>query len=233
MIDNINPYRQDQFEKKFQQSATYQALSTDYHEILFDKYFWERPGPVTPRQQWGQNVLSTHTCFTAVPFYYLEFLTEKNPQVIYDLGCGWNIFKKYIPNIVGIGAEDPAGSFFYADQYDYVDDEFITGHQDFFESVFSINALHFIPLGKLQQRVLEFHSMIKPGGTGYLTLNFQRMFEKETSNAFDNFTLGDYDNYVRTQLHDLGLDYAVFDVELTEQNRDEYMDGNIRLVIRK
>ena len=231
-MNNINPYIQEQFEKKFRQSSTYQALSSDYNEILFEKYFsWGKFA--TPRQRAGANTLTSHTRFTAVPFYYLEFLTEKNPQVIYDLGCGWNIFKKYIPNIIGIGAEHPSDDFFYADQHDYVDEDFITGHQNFFESVFSINALHFIPLSKLKQRVLEFYSMIKPNGTGYLAMNFQRMFERETGGQFHNFTLREYDNYVRTQLGDLGLDYCVFDVELTEKNRNEIMDGNIRLVITK
>lgn len=234
MINNINPYCQDYFEKKFQQSLTYQALASNYDIIGFEKYFSRRTvvGP-TPRQQFGTGMFTNHTYFTAVPFYYLEFLTEQNPNIIYDLGCGWNIFKKYIPNIVGIGAEDLSSPFYYADQHDYVDECFIAGHQDFFESVFSINALHFIPLSKLQQRVLEFHSMIKPGGTGFLALNFERMFERETSDQFHNFTLQDYDNYVRTQLYDLELDYCVFDVELTEENRNEYMDGNIRLVIKK
>ena len=228
MITNINPYVQEQFEEKFRQSSTYQALSADYDKILFEKYF-DPPFAGTPRQQIGAGT----TLFTAVSFYYLQFLTQKNPKIIYDLGCGWNIFKKYIPNIIGIGAELPSSTFFYADQHDYVDECFITGHLNFFESVFSINALHFIPLSELQQRVLEFHSMIKPGGTGYLAMNFQRMFERETSDQFHNFTLEEYDNYVRTQLCDLGLDYCVFDVELTEKNRNEYMDGNIRLVIRK
>ena len=33
---------------------------------------------------------------------------EKNPKTIYDLGCGKNLFKKYLPNVIGIGAETPA-----------------------------------------------------------------------------------------------------------------------------
>jgi hypothetical protein len=227
MKPNINPYNQSTFQPQFMQSDIYKQLVLDFDHIAFEKYF-VRNYTVTPREFWGVS----SSIFTAVPFYYLEYLLNRRPVVIYDLGCGWNIFKKYIPNIIGIGAEDPKSKKYYADQHDYVDDDFIKGHQNFFDCIFSINALHFIPLSQLQQRVLDFNSMIKVNGSGFLALNLTRMLERD-SQKFNDFSLLDLDQYVRDQLYDLDITYKVFDVEFTKDNVDEVMDGNIRLVIEK
>jgi hypothetical protein len=223
MKTNICPYNQVNFSLKFIKTQLYQQLVKDFHNVEFKKLFSNDDFP-TPRQLYATQR------FTAVPFYYLEFLTQKNPTVIYDLGCGWNIFKKYIPNIIGVGAENPKDIGFCADVHDYVDDNYIAEHQNFFESVFSINALHFIPLSSIQKRVLDFYSMIRPNGTGWLSLNLQRMLERDTEN-FEGYSLTQLDNYVRDQLYDLNVNYKVFDVDLTVI--DECMDGNIRLVMEK
>jgi hypothetical protein len=218
---NINPYNELEFCNKFIKTHLYQKLKKDFELIGFDKHF-KVLNDKTPRQYWSQGR------FTAVPFYYLEFLTQKNPEKIYDLGCGWNIFKKYIPNIVGIGME--TGENFYGDICDCVDDGFVREHQNYFESVFSINALHFVPLSNIQKTVLDFYSMIKPGGSGWLALNFERMYERDQDN-FNNYTIEKFDRYIRDKLYNLNIEYQVFDIDLSV--RDEFMDGNIRLVMTK
>jgi hypothetical protein len=227
MKPNINPYNQTEFQIKFIQSNIYKQLVLDFDQIIFEKYFTSIPN-ITPRELWGSRT----TLITAVPFYYLEYLLGKHPLTIYDLGCGWNVFKKYIPSIIGVGAEPPTSEQYFGNQHDYVDDDFIKGHQNFFDCVFSINALHFVPLSRLQQRVLEFNSMIKSNGSGFLALNLARMLERDVQ-KFNNFSPLELDQYVRDQLYDLDINYKVFDVEFTSDNLDEYMDGNIRLVIEK
>ena len=174
--------------------------------------------------------------FYASAFYYLSFLLEKNPKEIYDLGCGWNIFKKYIPNIIGVGAENPSGPWFHADIHDYVDDDYVKGHQSTFESVFSICALHFIPLRNIRKRVLDFGSMIKPGGRGWVSFNAQRMVERDfefiakyTNNH--KSLEGAVDQYVRTELAELPFNVLVFDVYL--EKIENGMNGNIHIVIEK
>jgi hypothetical protein len=218
---NVNPYNELEFRNKFINTHLYQQLKKDFDLIVFNKHF-KIPTDRTPRQIWSERR------FTAVPFYYLEFLIQKNPEKIYDLGCGWNIFKKYIPNIVGISPD--VGENFYGDIHDCVDDVFVNGHQNYFESVFSINSLHFTPLSNIQKTVLNFYSMIKPGGVGWLSLNFERMYEQDQHN-FNNYTIEKFDSYIRDKLYDLNIEYQVFDVDLSV--RDEFMDGNIRLVISK
>ena len=180
----------------------------------------------TPRQMRGDRFFNK-TAFSAVPFYYINFLLEKNPRAIYDLGCGWNIFKKYIPEVIGVGAETEKE---FADLHDFVDDEYVSGHIDYFESVFSINALHFCPLSKFSKIIQDFHSMIKPGGRGFLALIFQRMIDRDP--VFQNVSHNNIETYCRNELTKLtNIKFLVVDIRIDPI--EEPMDGNIRLVMEK
>lgn len=223
-MQNKNAYSQLAFEPRFSKTPLYQRLSAEYEVLDFSKSW--NPHFGTPRQQWGTQ----KRIFSVVPFYYLEFLTERNPKNIVDLGCGWNIFKQYIPNVVGIGAESPDSKWFSADIHDFVDADFINGHQQSFESLFSINALHFVPLSQIRQRVFDFYCMLEPNGTGWLALNAQRMVERDFS-KFGNKDKAYIDSYIRSELSSLEIHWVIFDVDLDVQ--DEYMNGNIQLVMSK
>lgn len=172
---DINKYNQIEFEEEFKKSNLYQILKQDFDILSFDHHYVNDPD-ITFRQLVGAQ--NRKTKFSVIPFYYLKFLTDTNPNKIYDLGCGWNIFKKYIPNVIGIGTENIQDNFF-GDIRDIIDDDYIKYHQNYFESVFSINALHFYPLGKIRQRVLDFSSMIKDNGSGFLSLNCRPMVEAD------------------------------------------------------
>ena len=167
-MENINAYNKESFFKEFSTTETYKKLCDDFDIISFD---WAVKN-VTPRQEIGDRD-SFKTKFSAVSFYYIEYLLKQHPKTIYDLGCGWNIFKRYIPNLIGIDPEDPSGPNFYGDIHDFVDDVFILGHKNYFEAVFSICAMHFHPLSKFSKIVDNFYSMIKPGGRGYLACNLE------------------------------------------------------------
>jgi hypothetical protein len=215
------------FQSEFKNHVIYQNLLEDYDELIFD-WAWHDlhwNSSITPRK------FSATTRFSAVPFYYLKFLTDQNPENIYDLGCGWNIFKKYIPNIIGVGPEDPGGPAFHADIYDFIDDAYVGHHQNYFESIFSINALHFHPLSSLPKIVNDFFSMVQPGGRGFLALNLQRMLDRDPIARTLSFE--DIQKFVYTSVTDQhpNLDYQVIDIDLSV--RDEYMNGNIRLVCHK
>jgi hypothetical protein len=227
MQNNINPYNEQTFFAKFSQTDLYQTLSKDFDTVVFSK-LWNPQIPTARHIFSAFPILKTK--FSAVPFYYLSWLLEQNPKEIYDLGCGCNIFKKYIPTVIGIGGEPPDSELFFADIHDFVDDGFIQGHQEFFESVFSICALHFIPLSQLRQRILDFYSMIAPNGRGWLSLNLQRMIEHETS-KIQNFTLVQLEEYIRTEIYNTSIDFLVVDIDFDVI--DESMNGNIRLVMSK
>ena len=72
--------------------------------------------------------------------------------------------------------------------------------------------------------------MLKPGGRGWLTLNIARMIELDLEN-FMNKSSACLEVYVRNELDLPDIDFIVFDVDLSIL--DEYMNGNIRLVIQK
>ena len=134
---DINKYDQIKFEEKFKKTDLYNILKQDYDILSFD-YHYKEKSP-TPREIEGTK----KSKFSVVPFYYLNFLTDVNPKKIYDLGCGWNIFKKYIPNIIGIGAESDSEHFF-GDISDFVDDDYIKYHHNLNQLPLNLERLQFV-----------------------------------------------------------------------------------------
>jgi len=304
MIKNINPYNKTEFEKIFKNTKIYKKLEQDFGE---SNLLWEQDseslscsndshGPwlsldingndpnkishintsSTPRQDFSNF-------FSATIFYYLMPLLEKDYNAIYDIGCGANLFKSYLPRLIGVGAEEIIADMklvnwynnvkdstwpmilnkkdfenlpvwikqecilqhgisapsvnFYGDIHGFVDDVYIQEHQNYFQSVFSICALHFHPLHLFKKVVLDFVSMIAIGGRGFLALNLQRMIQRE-SNQFllqEFLTItpsrSQYDQYIRKELSTLNLNFLILDVNLA-CIRDS-MNGNVRLVVER
>jgi hypothetical protein len=241
-MNNINDYNITQCQEYCKQLSFYQEIEREFDIIRWDKLWihslWKDRPEMTPREFYGtrlDHLDPAQTVFSMVPFFYLRKLLEKNPETIYDLGSGWNIFKKYIPNIIGISPTNETDN--YSDIHDIIDAEFISNHQDYFESIFSICALNFRPLTDLKLVVQEFASMIAPGGRGFLALNIMRMIE-HTPRVLIEKEFGkvapskrEYSEYTQKVLSDINLNYLIIDVDLTVP--DEYMDGNIRIVIEK
>jgi hypothetical protein len=227
-VKNKNSYDVELFRKSFSSDPIYQLLLNDFDELIFENSIPAQFRP-TPRQLYGDK--SGITIFSTVSFYYLKYLTNRNPKVIYDIGCGWNIFKKYIPTIIGIGAETPGDLFFYADIHGQVNDDFVENHQDFFESAFSICALHFHPLSNIRKVVTDFVSMLQHNGIGYLALNLARMIEKDIK--FTNVPYDKIISFVRDELDNVDFNYLVFDLLEDKDLRDSPLDGNLRIVCHK
>jgi len=158
------------------------------------------------------------------PFWYINFLLEKNPLQIIDLGCGNNLFKKYIPIIHGIDPLSNVGS----DQKDIFDTSFSENHSNQFESVMSINALHFISFKNYGQQLKEFSNIIKPNGRGFITFNVARM--KEYTDLIDMPT--NVSEYIWSETEKNLDNILVYDDYVTDIE-DEYLNGNIRIVFDK
>jgi len=223
-------YNQEQFEATFKSTELYTRLKADFDVLVFDKHFplvVALLSPFTPRNAWGARPNQTYC--TMVPFYYIDLLMQKQPKEIYDLGCGWNLFKRYFP-VIGIGAEDPAMEIKFWDLHDFIDNEFIAGHQNYYNSVFSICALHFCPLSTIRKIVCDFYSIIAPGGRGWLSLNSQRMVEKDKK--FHSSSSSEIQQYINTQLEDLPGKILAQDVDIIGC-KDNSMDGNIQIVFEK
>ena len=234
MRQNLNPYNSEQFKKQFESTDICRSVSKDFDNLWWDqKIKWLNH--LTPRQL----VCDFKPGFSLIPFYYLQPLLEKNPTSIYDFGCGANLFKRYIPNITGVdklvdyNVISRDNSVTCPDIEEIVNKEYVRNHQIFFESVFSINSLHFRPLSELRLIYEEFISMVAPGGRGFLSVNLQRMIEKQTTPIDELVVDGqlNYEYYIRTQLDNLPCKYLIFDVNLDVM--DEWLDGNIRLVFER
>jgi hypothetical protein len=213
-------------------------VATKYEHLLRKKYGnyvhldfqhvyqWNTPFPDTPRLR---EVSGKIPCAS---FYYLKFLTDIDPDILYDIGCGMNFFKDIIPNIVGI---DGVGNF---DICDIFDKDFVAGHENFCQAAFTIDALHFCSILKFCDRVQDFSRLIKPKGRGYIAMNAARMLESTDNNTKqllfgsispENKIVADYFN---TEIKKLNLEFLVIE-NLIEQKFDEYIDGNIRLIFQK
>lgn len=231
MMLNRNPYDEEAFRERFKNSEIFNAVNQDFDTLLWTKHptvIDDRPSETfvgKDTKTIRQFVAEKYKTFSMVPFYYLEPLLEQSPGAIYDLGCGWNIFKKYIPNVIGISAEDDNGEYFFADKWDFVDDTFVKNHQNYFESVFSICALHFCSLNELPKVLSDFVSMVKPEGRGFISLNSARIIER--SNQIDHSTI---DMHVRNSLP-TDCKFIIIDIDICRNG--DGLDGDIRLVFEK
>jgi hypothetical protein len=289
MSDNICPYDKIKFKSEFEKTEISKKLEQDFGKdnLIWDKFFYSGLPPntnpirkntyITPREAFSNY-------FSMAIFYYLLPLLAKDYDLIYDLGCGKNLFKPYIPRLIGVGAEhmltigsynrikDPSwpdistveefenlsskikqecinyhnfdtaevcrmNGGFHGDVHGLVDDDYVSQHQNYFSSVFSICALHFAPLTMFKKTIVDFNSMIKPGGRGFLSLNLKRMIEFTTENFLINQfstdcpTKSQYEEFLRAELSNSNLNFLILDIDLTVM--DESMNGNIRLVIEK
>jgi len=223
-------YNENIFKNEFIKSNLYKKITVLYP-------------PDTSMYRYGiVNTLSTprEEAFTVTiylkSFYYLGFLNQEND--IYDIGCGSNFFKNIIPNIIGINPEIKILNH-TIDSYDFYDLNFVSGHQHYFNSVFSINALHFRSLIELKSLFINFNSMICDEGKGYLSLNVARLVEhtehEELYKLFKNIdpTPEQLTHYIQNVIIDIGVDkFEVIDI-IIDECYNEYMSGNIHLVFNK
>jgi len=207
MLENINPYNKNDWEYKFKQTDLYAKLTEDFDHISFEHFVEKtnahRPS-LTPRQQLGSSL------FSGTIFYYLDYILCDSPEIIYDLGCGWNIFKKYLP----IYGYDP---------YSMYSDERSLPEGFHSKYLISINALHFTSLSNIKDVVTGFYNKIDLNGKGLLTLNTARMTRR--------IDIDNIDSYIRTELYHFKDNLLVFDLDLSF--KDAYLDGNVRMILNK
>ncbi len=78
--------------------------------------------------------------------------------------------------------------------------------------------------------MLDILSMIKPDGRLFLALNFARMHEVD--DTMRHMEINEIEHWMRTEVFEnLPVEYEVFEINL--DTYDQYMDGNIRMVMHK
>lgn len=162
-MDNLTTYNLIEFKDQFIKTTIYDQIKKDFDIIVwnnFDQYTWQQCpdlAGVTPSELLGKRV------FSVVPFYYISQLDINS--TICDLGCGWNIYKKYLPTVVGIDRSSAA------DEYRFFDNDFAEENKERFDNVMSMNALHFISLTNLEDRLNQILKITKPGGLIFIMMN--------------------------------------------------------------
>jgi hypothetical protein len=229
---NINEYNQDEFQTQFENTEICKKIKNDFDFLVWDKHVHGDFLYPTGRQYMG-----VRTC-SMTSFYYIEKLLENNPPLVYDLGCGWNLFKRYHPTIIGISPDEVSNDkVFFGDEFDFFDDEFVKYHREEYEAIMAICSLHYYPLSLLKETAPNFISLVKPGGRGYISFDITTMLEREDPEILNGLfgtaepSSIQVDDYVIEQLSDLPCKYLIFDAD-TVENKDQ-LDGDVRLVFEK
>ena len=218
-MKNINAYDAITFKKTFQTTALYQKIKSDFDILTWstqDSSF--ELAEMTPREFRGRRI------FSCVPFYYIMKLGTEG--YIYDIGCGWNIYKKYLPNIIGISGDPPQSEYYYGDEPGWFDDEFVEQNKERFDNTMTMNALHFVPLGDLARRVEQLLAVTKPNGKIFCMMNVcHLMFHDTTRNNHAA-------RYIR-ELFDV-YEKNILCFELDDSRIDQNMsEGTLRFVMQK
>lgn len=197
------------------------------------------------RELLGSNNLTVkrdYTTISIVSFFYLNILQEVTPSKIYDIGCGWNIWKRYMPNIVGIDNVNP-----HADIIEEYNDNFVKKYYRSLESACSINmnfalrknattgfqeATTFENLG---EHLIEFSSIIKEGGRGYLSVPAIGLIQFTSDEWFANNSLSRYDiagltSHTEKLILKQNLKILALDLELDILKNLPGHDGEVRIV---
>ena len=229
-MQNINPHAEHGFCERFEKSDLYTQLVDEYGDVVGEwGDFWVKWDTV-PRELFQ----GTYKRVSYIAFYYIEYLLKTNPKVIADIGCGHNWFKRYIPNVVGYDNFHKN-----ADVQENFDANFINNHYEEFEAAFSINALHFISIDNLGNMLLDFAKIIKPGGRAFLTFNSKRMVEQTPINVLYKVTgMHKGIEYPVDKVHEFLYQQVIgtgLNLKILEFNdvKDEWMDGNCRVVFEK
>jgi hypothetical protein len=199
----------------------------------------------TCRELLGNNnlaVVKNYTTLSIVSFFYLNMLQENSPTTIYDIGCGWNIWKKYIPNIIGVDSVSQ-----YADIKEEYNNEYVSKNYRSFDAAFSINmnfglkknvstntheATTFETLG---DHLMEFSSIIKKGGRGYLAVPAVGLMKFTSNDWMSNNNLSCYDiqgltDYTENLILNQNLKIIALDLELDILRNLPGHDGEVRIV---
>ena len=236
-VKETNCYDPVQWQQDFSCDPYYQNIAHHYQTIIYSykemtilKAALHYTVYLPPR-----NFLIMYNILDATPYYYINFLLEKSPDSIVDIGCGSNHFKPHLPNLIGIDA-DPDSNF---DLFDHFDKDFANGHTHAYDSLISINTIHFNPIDQITEQLLLVAKIIKPGGRGFVSFNLETWLMHSDRDLIHSLfgSCPQFDvivNYVNNQILQTNLDFIVVDwpvLHITHDSsiRDD-LNGNIRLV---
>ena len=169
-------------------------------------------------------------------YYYLDFIFQKNPEIIYDIGCGNNFFKKLFEEKVKIIGINPDFNGFTNENADLKIsfEDFTKIYINKIKFAFAINSLHFINPLLFKKRLLHFISIFSTGGRGFITFNIQRLHEKRKLYHCEN--PNDVAVYIEKILNNLEkelhnkIKFILLENTSSKSNYDDPINGNIRII---
>jgi len=157
-------------------------------------------------------------------YYYIDFIIQKKPDVIYDIGCGNNFFKELFKNDIKIFGIDPLHK-----NADNVVDFF-----KFFKNnakvdfAFAINSIH---SGNFKLNLNSFISFINKGGMGLITFNSVIINKDKKKSSYE---LKSYiELKIKNVIDTLNDKINFLLLEITDLEKDESLNGNVRIIFEK
>lgn len=238
-IQQLNPIPED-WVTTFKHSDFYQKISHQYQhvaastrEVTMLKAALHRTVYETARK-----FCDDYNILDAVPYYYIQYLTEIQPKKFVDIGCGINVFKKTLDNLQGIDNDPQSRS----DVFDTLDEDFVAGHANQFDAVITMNTIHFAPINEISERLSWIEQILAPGGRAFVSFNLETWLMYTGRSQIDKLfgpipSFQDVIRYVDQAIDLVSVKYLVRDWPIlrttTESTiRDDY-NGNIRLVFEK
>lgn len=218
-MHNLNVYNVDAFQSWFSKTQLYLQMQNDFDILTWDTDLSSFMLPeMTPRQYRGTRI------FSMVPFYYINQLGMDSK--IYDVGCGWNVYKKYLPNITGIAGEHKNSTYYYGDKHGLVDDQYVENNMHQFDNIMSMNALHFIPLSSFAHRIRQIKKITKPGGKIFIMMNVCQMIALESSELKNHAA-----EYIRREMDQFANEVGCFELDDTKVGQN-LSEGTLRFVMQ-
>jgi hypothetical protein len=240
-IKTINPYCSSSWKKQFKKIPAFQNLINQHDHTIY----CYKEGHVLKAALGNnvyartQDILREKKVLDAQPYYYLQWLIEKQPQVILDVGCGINAFQCLWPNIIGIDDRSCPPPHDPESLPIHVDETFSLSHRHMCDALVSVNAIHFASLLSIPSKVRSLSQLVRPSGRVFLSFNVETWISATDKDDLKKLfgLYPDIDkilDYINQQILSLNLKLLVYDWPILSVSdcspiRDE-VNGNVRMV---
>jgi SAM-dependent methyltransferase len=143
-----------------------------------------KDNPTNDLDYWNTDL----NCYHLSGFAILPDIMKLNPKTILDLGCGYNEFKRYFPQLVGIDFANSCA--------DVVDDFLNYDCPDNSQDVIlALGSINFVDLETVTQNVDYIHRKLKPGGTAFIRVNPAQAPDDSITEKFYAWSIEDIYNF--------------------------------------
>lgn len=127
---------------------------------------WPRPKRIEQTKvhfskDWAEAIRMTSAAKTGSGYAAALVINERNPNMVLDLGCGNNVMKQYIPNLIGIDLLPWSGN---TDVVMDVIEYLATVQDNSIDAIRCVGPFNFGTDLEVHQLIAEVHRVLSPGG---------------------------------------------------------------------